>query len=223
MPDNRLYENLRLFLPDASICVGSWQIPMIEPVQEVFIDRWIPLNIAAGRTVEENTGIHMFLHDYQLERLWNRPTKYLSMLQKAGAVCSPDYSMYTDTPTILNMYNHYRKHWLAAYWQRNGINVIPTVCWSDRKSYDWCFDGEPEEGIVAVSSIGTMKKRDDRERFLEGYQEMMKRLNPLRILFMGKVPEGCTGNIIQLPTYTDGIMKQKEEHAGREQKKRIRS
>lgn len=209
MPDSRLYENLRLFFPDVSICVRFGDFPKISPVEEIKISEWIPFNAASTRMLNRETGIHMFLHDYQFERLWNSPTKYIPMLQKAGAVCSPDFSMYMDTPTALNMYNHYRKHWLAAYWQMNAITVIPTICWSDAKSFSWCFDGEPNKSIVAVSSIGIMKSKEARDRFVDGYTEMIRRLEPSIILFMGHVPEGCQGNIIQMPIYTDQIQKRR--------------
>ena len=205
MPDGRLYENLRIFFPDTSFCVGWGQIPKIEPVEEINIRRWLPFNVAVNRKIDRETGIHMFLDDYQFERLWNTPNKYIPMLQKAGAVCSPDFSMYTDTPRALNLYNHYRKHWLAAFWQVNGITVIPTICWADDQSFEWCFDGEPESGVVAVSSIGVMKDLEARERFITGYQRMIDRLKPKEILFMGTVPEGCTGNITSMEAFTDSI------------------
>lgn len=207
MPDGRLYENLRIFFPDTSSCVGWWQIPQIEPVEEISVSRWLPFNVAVNRKIDRSVGIHMFLHDYQFERLWNTPNKYIPLLQKAGAVCSPDFSMYTDTPRVLNLYNHYRKHWLAAFWQANGITVIPTICWADDQSFEWCFDGEPEGGIVAVSSIGVMKNQEARKLFTAGYQQMIRALNPSQVLFMGSVPEGCGGNIMAMERFTDSIRK----------------
>ena len=86
MPDGRLYENLRIFFPDVSSCAGWGQIPIINPVREISIRRWLPFNVAINRQIDRETGIHMFLHDYQFERLWNTPNKYIPLLQKAGAV-----------------------------------------------------------------------------------------------------------------------------------------
>lgn len=212
MPDGRLYENLRIFFPDVSSCKGWGQIPKIKSVSEINATRWLPFTEAVKRKIDHTTGIHMFLHDFQFERLWNTPNKYIPMLRKAGAVCSPDFSMYTDTPRALNLYNHYRKHWLGAFWQANGITVIPTICWSDDESFDWCFDGEPEGGIVAVSSIGVMKNAAAKERFMEGYRRMMAVLSPRGILFMGTVPEGCGGNIIAMERFTDSIKKTKPDN-----------
>ena len=207
MPDSRLYENLRIFFPDQAFCKGWGQIPQIEPVSKVDITRWIPFTEAGKRKIDKSAGIHMFLYDFQFERLWNTPNKYIPMLQKAGAVCSPDFSMYTDTPRALNLYNHYRKHWLAAFWQANGITVIPTICWADDQSFEWCFDGEPSEGIVAVSSIGVMKDQKARALFAAGYSKMIEALNPAEILFMGSVPEECTGRITCMERFTDSIRK----------------
>lgn len=209
MPDGRLYENLRIFFPDASFCVGWGQIPKTEPVEECNVRQWLPFNVAVNREIDRSVGIHMFLHDYQLERLWNTPNKYIPMLQKAGAVCSPDFSMYTDTPRALNLYNHYRKHWLAAFWQAKGITVIPTICWSDIQSFEWCFDGEPEESVVTVSSIGVVKDQEARTLFVNGYRRMLAVLKPSQILFMGNVPEECTGNIVTMERFTDSIRKSK--------------
>lgn len=68
----------------------------------------------------------------------------------------------------------------------HGINVIPTICWSDRKSFEWCFDGEPTHGVVAVSSVGTQNSEEGKQRFLDGYFDMVERLQPAQIIFVAK-------------------------------------
>ena len=79
--------------------------------------------------------------------------------------------------------------------------MIPSICWSDEASFDWCFDGEPVGGTVAVSSVGTQKNPEARRLFLLGDGEMLRRLNPEKILFFGDVPEGCEGNIERHASY----------------------
>ena len=69
------------------------------------------------------------------------------------------------------------------------IKVIPTIGWSDHDSYKWCFDGEPKHSIVAVSSIGTQRYESSKRLFLDGYAEMIKRLQPTKVLFWGNIPE----------------------------------
>lgn len=101
------------------------------------------------------------------------------------------------------MYNHYRKHWLGAYWQMHGIEVIPTICWSNRDSFDWCFDGEPVGGTVAVSSVGTQNNKLAKQLFVDGYNEMIKRLQPTTVIFYGNIPSECTGNIVKVRAFQE--------------------
>lgn len=152
---------------------------------------------------QNNCGVHFFLDDYQFQRLWNTPDRYIESLQKFSCVLSPDFSLYTDYPTALQIYNHYRKHWIGAYLQLYGIEVIPTICWSDEKSFEWCFDGEPLGGTVAVSSVGTQNRTESKELFLKGYKEMIERLQPETIIFYGRVPEECEENIINIKSFQE--------------------
>lgn len=100
-----------------------------------------------------------------------------------------------DFPKAVQIYNHYRKHWLAAYWQENGINVIPTICWSDEESFDWCFDGEPRNSIVAVSNVGCMKNKQARENFMKGYNKMLEVLTPTKVLMFAQKMDDYKGNV----------------------------
>ena len=125
------------------------------------------------------------------------------MLMQYEYVMSPDYSMFTDFPKALQIYNHYRKHWIGAYMQMYGIKVIPTICWSTPESYEWCFDGEPVDGCVAVSSVGCMKNKKSKELFINGYHEMVKRLEPTQIIFYGNVPDECKGNIVRVKQFSE--------------------
>ena len=135
--------------------------------------------------------------------MWNDPDRYIDLFRRFRYVLTPDFSLYTDFPKALQVYNHYRKHWLGAYWQLNGINVIPTVCWSDKESFEWCFDGEPTHSVVAVSSVGTQRSKGTKRKFLDGYFEMVDRLQPTQIIFYGNVPEECKGNIVRVKQFTD--------------------
>ena len=97
----------------------------------------------------------------------------------------------------------------------HGMIVYPTISWSTPDSYDWCFDGEPVGGIVAVSSVGCLKGKESKQGFLSGYDEMVKRLNPSFVIFYGKVPEECDWNTIRVSPYYKKIEKAREEKHGR--------
>lgn len=93
----------------------------------------------------------------------------------------------------------------------HGMTVYPTISWSDEWSYDWCFDGEPVGGVVAVSSVGTQQNKESKRLFLRGYEEMMKRLSPEWVIFYGKVPEECDWNVIRVKPHYDDIVKRRQK------------
>ncbi len=195
--EQRNYENVQRMLFDG---VGRYDIPEIEPTQFDNAE-FVGSNYAKSTKNCEDKAVHFFLDDYQFNRVWTDPDKYIPMLQRFKYVLTPDFSLYTDFPKSLQIYNHYRKHWLGAYWQMHGINVIPTICWSDRDSFEWCFDGEPTRSVVAVSSVETQNSKEKKRRFLDGYFEMVERLEPELIIFYGRVPEKCKEKIVKVNSF----------------------
>lgn len=199
IPEKERYENLEKFTPAVT---GKYDIPVIEADEATFSD-FIGFNYANTAKDRADKVVHFFLDDYQFLRVWNRPRDYIKLLSDFACVLSPDFSLYTDFPVAMQIYNHYRKHWLGAYWQSFGIKVIPTICWSDKRSFEWCFDGEPVGGTVAVSSVGTQRSEETKRAFLLGYNEMLERLSPSKIIFYGTVPEECRGNIVHIKSFQD--------------------
>lgn len=172
---------------------NKWNIPEIKGIKR--FDKkigFIGFNYAKTFEKKNKTkyGVHFFLDDYQFDRVWNQPDKYLKLLKKFKYILSPDFSMYTDYPKAMQLWKHYQKHWVGAYLEQQGIKVIPTIGWSDHESYEWCFDGEPKNSLVAISSIGTQKYEESKQLFIDGFNEMLERLNPTAILFWGNIPDG---------------------------------
>lgn len=201
---SRNYENLQKRIFNG---VGPYDIPALEPVTLDTIPEFIGFNYARGCDEPEAHGVHFFVDDYQFIRLWTNPDNYLNMLGRFACVATPDFSTYTDFPKAVQVYNHYRKHWLGAYWQEHGVTVVPTISWSDESSFEWCFDGEPVGGAVAVSSVGTQMNKRTAELFRHGYSEMIQRLSPSQILFCGAVPDNLEsgGEIIRITTFQDRL------------------
>ena len=207
------FENLDKFIFPG---VGLYGIPQIEPVTTYPQGDFIPMNYVNSAKSPASKIVHYFVDDYQFARYWNRPDDYIKKLSQFAAVCSPDFSTYTNMPLAMQIYNHYRKHWLAAYWQLHGITVYPTISWSDENSYEWCFDGEPAGGIVAVSSMGTQRDKESKRLFLRGYEEMMKRLEPSWVIFYGRVPEECDWNVIRVKPHQDSIKERRDRKRAEE-------
>ena len=183
--------------------VGEYNIPQIKPAQVELPAVWRSFNYAKTEPCPADKGLHFFVDDYQFARCWNQPDRYLPILSRFAVICSPDFSTYTDMPVAMQIYNHYRKHWLGAYWQSMGMTVIPTISWSDSKSFAWCFDGEPVGSVVAVASAGTQNSKERKRLFMEGYEVMVDKLKPQSILFYGQVPEECHCNIVRVKSFSE--------------------
>lgn len=172
---------------------SKYDIPAILPTYELpEVEEWIGFNYAKSEPNPENKGVHFFVDDYQFERVWNDPVKYVKILSEFKCLLAPDFSPYGDMPLIAQMWNHYRKHWISRYWQLNGLVVIPTVRSStDKRSLDWFLEGEPANAIIAYSSMWTTDNTENKDYEINviEYEQMIKELKPTRILLYGELRE----------------------------------
>lgn len=181
-----------------------YQIPELDAVTEFTAERFGRLIYWNIEETPSNTCLHTYSYDYQFNTVWTDPYKWLARLKKFDSVLAPDFSLYRDMPKALQIYNHYRKHWVAKFWSDNGIKVIPNIAWSTPDNYEWCFEGEPKNSVVAVASTGALREKESRELFLQGYEEMKKRLEPIKIIFYGSIPQELKNeNLIRIEHHYD--------------------
>lgn len=187
--------------------VGKYDTPQILPTYTMpEVKEWIGFNYVLSDKNPEGKGVHFFIDDYQFERVWNNPQAYIEKLQKYAAVMAPDFSPYGDMPLATQIFNHYRKHWVARFWQDNAITVIPTIRSStDPRSLDFYLDGEPIGGAVAISSMWV--KESDKEIYNAAKAEwdaMVETLRPSKILVYGKTFPFMEGqNIERIEKFTE--------------------
>ncbi|MCD7710880.1 MAG: DUF4417 domain-containing protein [Porphyromonadaceae bacterium] len=165
--------------------IGRWGIPELpSDEQQTDFDGLVAYNEIRGKDLSR-MGVHFFIDDYQFERLWNNPYKYRDELRGAGAVLTPDFSLYADMPLAEQIYNVFRNRVVGAFFWNLRMNVIPTVSWSDRRSYDFCFEGVEVGSVVAVSDNGCLATEEARRLWMEGFEEMKRRIRPKLILMYG--------------------------------------
>ena len=181
---------------------GKYDIPELHPVKELpAIKEWIPFNFVLSDDHPEGKAVHFFIDDYQFQRIWNNPEKYIDKLSKYVCVATPDFSPYADMPNACQIFNHYRKHWVGAYLQSAGITVIPTIRASrDKRSLEWYLDGEPHNGIVMISSMWT-NTDESKQYFIEEYNRMYDALNPCKVFMYGYNIEGLRGDIEHIKSF----------------------
>lgn len=184
----RKLRNYNLNLINLCNFAGDFEMPVLE-ICPCFPDELVPFHLAIYSKKcfkRYNAYVHFFLDDYQYERLWNAPERYLTCLSRYGGVLAPDFSLYADMPKAMQIWNTYRNRLLAAWLQHNGVYVIPTVSWSDHKSYEFCFDGLPIGGTFALSTIGTQKSIRSKLLFEQGYKQFLRRCKPNALVVYGQ-------------------------------------
>ena len=185
--------NLDLY--DKTEISGKYDIPKIYSV-EYMPDDLLGFNYVTN-TTDKSIGIHFFLDDYQIERVWNRPEFYINKLKDFDCVLTPDFSLYSDMPKSMMIWNTYRSRLIGQLMQKAGIIVIPTVSWADETTFDFCFDGLPQESTLAISTIGVKQNQSKYKVWQSGVDEMIKRCRPKKLMiYGGKVDYQFPKNII---------------------------
>lgn len=183
------YERDKYYLFKDLSVTGKYQMPVVKATQNENIKKLISFNYWKTCKNPESNYLCFYIDDYQFKRVWNMPQKYLEVVKKFKGIIAPDFSLYRDLPTPLNIYNCWRNKVLMAYYQSQGIDVIPNVSWSDETSFSWCFDGLPINSVLAVSTNGCIRDKTALKLFLKGFEEMKNRLKPLKIIVVGALPK----------------------------------
>lgn len=185
---------------------GIWRIPLI-PKAEFEPGEFADLRVIGfdrtkwDDTVHLGRMVHFFLYDYKFERVWNKPDHDLEKLKRYRAVFSPDFSMYLEMNPVMQLYNTFRNRWCGANFAAHGMRVIPTVSWGDENTFDFCFEGIEKGSTVAVSTYMVSAhdgRADQKDFFLKGYNEMLRCIEPERILCYNTPFPEMQGNIVFL-------------------------
>ena len=174
-----------LFMRNSFLSVGKWGIPLVRK-QKVDLDE-IKLIACSDTKVNDNEenrkrGVHFFVDDYRFEGVFNDPNRSFSRYSQYAFLLTPDFSTYVDMDLWRQLESVAKNRWVGAYWQSKGKKVIPTISWSDARSYEFCFDGIEEGSIVAVGTVGC---RREKLRFLRGYQVMLEKIRPSKVICFG--------------------------------------
>jgi Domain of unknown function (DUF4417) len=156
--------------------------PVSDPARTLFLWRTASLTEARGMTVA------FYVWDDKLEGLWRNPERQKDRLLAAGvaAAIEPDFSLWADMPLVEQLWNVYRARWVGRSWQEAGIPVIPSLNWSDARSYEFCFAGIPRGASVVAVECRTPGQHDnDRRAFLSGLVAGVRQVQPQHVLIYG--------------------------------------
>lgn len=202
--ENYNYRTSPLFLRNQFDGESKFKMPFVPKVKFIDEDFKDLLLIGFDRTNIENNNhldrmVHFFLYDYKFERVWKNPDNDIEKLKRYKAVLSPDFSMYREMNPTIQLYNTFRNRWCGAYFASKGIRVIPTISWGNENTFDFCFKGVAKGGTVAVSTYMVFAHNnhsDQKEVFLKGYNEMLRQIEPERIICYNQPFPEMKGNIV---------------------------
>ena len=188
--ENYQYRTSQTMLRNQFEGEGTFQIPVVpksEFTEEDFRDLLLIGFDRARPDDEKNRDrmVHFFLYDYKFERVWKDAEKDRERLKNYRAVLSPDFSMYQEMNPTMQLFNTFRNRWCGAYWADKGLRVIPTVSWGNENTFEFCFLGIPKGSTVAVSTYMVSEhdnRCDQKDFFMKGYREMLRRIEPERII-----------------------------------------
>lgn len=130
--------------------------------------------------------------------IWHDCWHALNVLRHFSGAITPDFSTNQDFPEPLKVYNTYRMRAFGFWLNREGIAVINNVRWGTEESYRYCFDGLPENSILAIGTVGgSPRKLKDRYRFERGLEEMVNRLHPHTIIVYGSANYPCFDRLVR--------------------------
>ena len=182
----RTFNLYKLYEYDAERTAGEYNMPVLAACHEM-PEALIPFNyvksiIDKNKESEFNKYVHFFLDDYQFERIWHDPHKYIDLISNFAGAIMPDFSTYDNMPKAMKIWNMYRAKLISQVMQDYGMNVIPLI----RGSEDFYLDGFEQGSIVALSTVGIFGSAEMRAKWADGLDVVLDKLRPEGILLYGE-------------------------------------
>lgn len=161
--------------------IGEWEMPKLLAYNGEIPKHYIPFNECI-KSKNHKGCVHFFIDDYQFERFWNTPSKYIDILKKFDCVIAPDFSIYLDASKVVNLWNLYRNRLLSAYLIENGINVIPSISWGSVNASKYLYEGMPTGSIIAMGVMGVNNSKHLKEIWRINLEAAIEKIKPCKII-----------------------------------------
>jgi hypothetical protein len=182
---------LNAFLARKAEFAGKYEFPVISSCNETPVDV-MPFS-RARKSFDYKNFICFYERDSNFENVWSRPGNYIKMFRRFCGIIGFDYSLYRDMPLADQITNTIKGRKLCYFYQHNGVKVIPNVRFADERTYEFCFDGLPENSVIAIGTHGNTKDRENLKYMIKGFDAAIQRLHPSGIIIYGSAPLEITG------------------------------
>lgn len=188
-------------LIEGSDLLGPESIPELDYNDNVEIPKNLVSIQKANITKNKRSYIHFYTHDQYFRSVLKHADKWIPLFQTFDGVITPDPSFKIDKGRWFVVRSVWVSRAIGCYLQKKGIPVIPNVRWGRPNSYDFCFLGIPKHSVVAISTVGVIKKcKEDnnelRTIFKDGLKEMLVRLEPSHVIVYGRMPNDIFGEYL---------------------------
>lgn len=190
---NKYDDGFQAYLTEDAVLVGEPEIPMLMDLDNAEIPKDLIPFTKARKCSNKRQYVHFYEHDKQFSQVLTGTSRYLDLLKQYDGVITPDCTMLIGQSRCLQQANTYMNRAVGYYLQRNGVPIIPNIRWSDESSFDYCFLGVPKGGIVAVSTHGCIRSKEQRRIFKAGLEAMLNALEPSDVIVHGYMPDEVFG------------------------------
>ena len=123
--------------------------------------------------------------DTNFARVLHNPKRYVEPLKKFSCVVGPDFSQKIGMNEFMRYSNNWWNKALTAFYQSQGVVMIPNVTWSDPASYAYAFMGLPKHSVIAINCTGIKGNHAAMYLWRKGYEEALRMLEPILIIRYG--------------------------------------
>lgn len=155
--------------------------------------------ILFSKAIKEPSFEEMLLFfeaDAKFKRIRNNTAYWIDFVSGYPISSSPDFSIYWSMSLEKQKQNKDFNLWFGREVQKKNPSMIFNVRFGDALSYDFCFDGFPQNSIVMVGTHGCIKRYDERLVFRAGFSELVRRLSPTVVVVYGRTPLDIFGDYV---------------------------
>lgn len=141
---------------------------------------------------ERVTGkiLTFYTEDWRFERVWAESVESLKKIVPLhpAAFTAPDFSLFGDDPLVVQMWNIYRARWVARYWQKAGLRLIPSLATSTNQDcYEFAYAGLPKHPSLMSMQLrqGGIKSKQQHDSTHKEIAQLIERVAPERLVIYG--------------------------------------
>ncbi len=197
-------------------CTGKYDFPKLLSPSNVTIDYLALYSDHHEYSKTYNTCVCFYEYDKAFDRkeglfnsVYYKDEKALDRFRKrfenVNYFISPDYSLCGDCPEIQNIYNIYKSRVVSlALTLLFDKLVIPNITFATQQSFDYMLDGLEECSVVAFSTKGSWKTKEQKELLIKAIRYTVDHLKRLKQIIVYDV---STDNAKVLELFSYAIAK----------------